>query len=293
MAKGKYIAFVDSDDYIDPEFLKVLYDMCETDLSEIAECDYICVKEYVGYMLPMRGQYNCKNSNEILHELCCIPNSTQHVVTWNKLYRRELFENIRFLEGKLHEDEFTTYKLIYNAKKISITNKYLYYYLKREGSITSSKSNKRLYDALEAINERCEFMRTHGFEEEYIASKETATYLYNQINNITDAAEKFTDKIAITLKKEDRIIIYGVGQSGKALFERLIQEHFSDIVLVDNRWYTPELRKMNVKPLNYLKDCEADIVVVAIKNIEIQNQIVDMLVDWGIKRDNIRIPTYS
>ena len=46
---------------------------------------------------------------------------------WNKLYKRELFNDIRFPKGKIHEDEFVTYKVFYRAKTVSYVNKELYY----------------------------------------------------------------------------------------------------------------------------------------------------------------------
>ena len=47
------------------------------------------------------------------------------IVVWNKMYKRSLFQKLRFPKGKIHEDEFLTYKLLYNAKKVG----YMFHYI--------------------------------------------------------------------------------------------------------------------------------------------------------------------
>ena len=73
------------------------------------------------------------------------------VVVWNKLYKKELFKDIRFPLGKIHEDEFTTYKILYNSKKIVMTSKPLYYYLQRSNSIMGEKFNVKRLDVIRSI----------------------------------------------------------------------------------------------------------------------------------------------
>ena len=82
-------------------------------------------------------------------------------MTWNKLYKKDLFDknNIYFPVGKLHEDNFTTYKLYYYANSISLTDKKLYYYLQRNNSIMGEKFNSKRLDILTAIEEVYDFFQ--------------------------------------------------------------------------------------------------------------------------------------
>ena len=70
------------------------------------------------------------------------------VIACNKLYRKNLFDKIRYKVGRLHEDEFLAHRILYNSKKITYVDNELYYYLQREGSIMSQKTYKRKVDAL-------------------------------------------------------------------------------------------------------------------------------------------------
>ena len=83
----------------------------------------------------------------------------EFVVAWNKLYRREFFftpEHIRYPVGRLHEDEFTTYKLLYAANRVVFVKKPLYFYVQREGSITASYTERNLEDYAKAV---CEYVK--------------------------------------------------------------------------------------------------------------------------------------
>jgi len=83
--------------------------------------------------------------------------SVNFVVSWNKLYKTELFKGIRYPIGKTREDEFTTYKLIYKSKRIAITEKVMYYYFLNENSIMHDQSLKKELDFADAMENRIVF----------------------------------------------------------------------------------------------------------------------------------------
>ena len=78
----------------------------------------------------------------------------QSTVAWNKMYKTELFKDIKFPYGKLHEDEFTTYKLYYICSKVVMTSEILYYYRYVPNSIMNKKFNKKRLDGISALEER-------------------------------------------------------------------------------------------------------------------------------------------
>lgn len=145
IATGEYISFIDSDDYIDQKFYEVLLNLILTNDADIAQCDFLKVSEAESSMDKVS---NC-NDREIITlnnyeslERLYNGNHERTVVVWNKLYKREVLEEIYFPVGKIHEDDFTTYKVLYNASKIVITSDKMYYYLQREDSIMGSQNNK-------------------------------------------------------------------------------------------------------------------------------------------------------
>ena len=165
-ASGEYLAFVDSDDYVSPHFIEELYQLLQDTGCAIGQCRFSYVK---GDGLVEEGDSAfCIYRGESLMEQLYGPEekATCFVVAWNKLYRAELFKEtgIRYPEGRIHEDEATTYRLFHEAKKLAFLDRALYgYYTENGGSITSVFSAKRL-QWLTAHEERIAFLKKNGYE---------------------------------------------------------------------------------------------------------------------------------
>lgn len=165
-ASGEYLAFVDSDDYVSSYFIEELYQLLQDTGCAIGQCRFSYVK---GDGLVEEGDSAfCIYRGESLMEQLYGPEekATYFVVAWNKLYRAELFKEtgIRYPEGRIHEDEATTYRLFHEAKKLAFLDRALYgYYTENGGSITSVFSAKRL-QWLTAHEERIAFFKKNGYE---------------------------------------------------------------------------------------------------------------------------------
>jgi glycosyltransferase involved in cell wall biosynthesis len=137
-AKGEFLMFVDSDDFIHPQMMEILYQCCVEHNAEIAICKYSYIEEgekadiqpidrTAYHATVVSGRESCAR---IYTETVC-----ETVISWNKLYRRDSFETMRFPVGKIHEDEFVTYQILYEAERVAYVEAVLYYYLQRSGSI--------------------------------------------------------------------------------------------------------------------------------------------------------------
>lgn len=158
ICKGDYIAFVDSDDYIHLDMYNELITTMLKHNCDIVQCEHINVYEnqeveshYSNYI------YKEYNVEEALHSL--ILESPLRQVVWNKLYKRNIFDNLRFEVGKLNEDDFFTYQAFHICKKVGYINKVLYYYLIRNSSIMGTTFNIRRLDGLEARMNRYSFLK--------------------------------------------------------------------------------------------------------------------------------------
>lgn len=156
-AKGEYISFVDSDDYVDKTFLEKMYNQAISTKSDIVVCGYYAVNEITGtYKHLQKGNIDIFD-NSLFDSPTLLHNNAPYA--WNKIYHRSLFEknNILFPKGWIWEDIPTIYPLMACANKITkVDQPLIYYILKREGSITGTYSRKmlQLFQSLELLNNR-------------------------------------------------------------------------------------------------------------------------------------------
>ena len=163
-AKGKFLGFVDSDDYVHPRFYELLLQALKGEGADIAGCDVkkVCKTEKIEEkeQQPIRrAVYSGREATANLYDAQMYLKS---VVAWNKLYKKELFEEIRFPKGKLHEDEFTSYKLVYQSESVVYINRAYYFYFQREDGIMGKEQRKISPAVLEAYEEMERFFSEKG-----------------------------------------------------------------------------------------------------------------------------------
>lgn len=161
-ASGSYITFIDSDDIVNVDFIKSLYECLKTNKSDISVCDlsrFIEIDE-IECLADVHKRYEKTFSNvECIKSVYNSEAKGLSFIACAKLYKKTLFtkNNIYFPVGKIHEDIFTTYKLLFYAEKISYINDALYYYRERPNSIMQSKISKKNLDILAAVSSNCDF----------------------------------------------------------------------------------------------------------------------------------------
>ncbi len=153
ICKGKYVCFVDSDDFVNKTYLEYLYQMLVKDNSQMAVCSACWWVDENSYESCNVEQTLCLNSEES-YKLLFSKEKWFGVFAWNKLYKTELFDDVRYPEGFYFEDSGTTYKLVHKCEKISFGFEPQYYYRQqREGQITAVFSSKKIDDKLFFLNE--------------------------------------------------------------------------------------------------------------------------------------------
>ena len=160
-ADGDWIAFVDSDDYVDQRYLQALYDAVTRDDSDLSVCDFVPIREDRTIIERWGGLPNLTLSNKA-DMIRIIDSHWKIVPAWNKLYKAKLFDDLEFEKGKLHEDEFFIHRVLVKCNRITIISDALYYYLQRGGSITTTKNIQNQLDAFEALIQRCAFCQENG-----------------------------------------------------------------------------------------------------------------------------------
>lgn len=164
-ASGSYILFVDSDDFIHPDMIRVLYENMRETKADISVCGFLPVKdgEEVNFNTQEEQERKVFEGEEVMH--CLQYRNLLTVVAWNKLYKRSLFEQLRYPERKIHEDEFLIHRLLDMCDRIVFTDRKLYYYLQRGGSIMGTLNWKSVEDGWQAYEERLIFLLDHDYHQ--------------------------------------------------------------------------------------------------------------------------------
>lgn len=166
-ASGSYLTFLDSDDWIHESYIAYLYGLLRDNAAEISLCKFLKVINEEVPIEPSEGKVDVLSNDAVLERYIDLGDvfHPQLVMACGKLFKAELFDTIRFPVGRLHEDEFTTYKLFHYAKKTVLSTKPLYYYWQREDSIMGlGFKTKNKLDYLDALAERASFFHDEGRE---------------------------------------------------------------------------------------------------------------------------------
>lgn len=165
-ASGAYLFFMDSDDVIHPDTLRILYECIEKTGAEISVGEFTRFSEENSItFLPWDENYTVLTNLEALDSFFDGRESLHSLVSvCCKLIRRDLFDGIRFPVGRLFEDEFTTYKLYYHAAKTVFCGDTLYYYFVNDNGITRNLTMDKRFDEYDAQWERIKFFQEYGLD---------------------------------------------------------------------------------------------------------------------------------
>ena len=156
-ATGDFIAFLDSDDYIEKNAYEKMYNKAIEENADYVECDFLW--EFPN-KIRVDKQYPYKNKKEML--------SFVRVVAWNKLIKRQLItdNNLEFPKGLRYEDVEFTYKLIPFINKFAYVDKPFIHYVQREGSIANVQ-NERTAEIFTVLDNVIEFYKKNNIYEKY------------------------------------------------------------------------------------------------------------------------------
>ena len=170
-ARGEYLFFLDSDDYIAPETLETLYHHAKEHDLDMVIFNYTKVDEEGRPIITTDFGNAILSKDEAFRKILSLKTSP---MACNKLYKKYLFAdfNIRYPEKFLHEDINIAYKLGWHAEKVGFIDKSFYYWLTRTGSITQKFTFDHINDVISSLLQMKQFLQEHNafdtYKTEYI-----------------------------------------------------------------------------------------------------------------------------
>lgn len=205
IATGDYIAFVDSDDWILPNAIERMHRAYATSCADLVVCNFGLFYEQL-FLGERRAESNIEDevlTQEQLMNKCC-KHSDWYIVPWNKLYKKSIFDVLRFLVGYRHEDEAIFHYVIEKCKTIATVSDRLYIYRQSSGSIMGSGLSIESTDILYALGDRLRCARKHRwheYEKALAAFYETKFWELYHLFSEDKGNEKYTKRMESSLKK--------------------------------------------------------------------------------------------
>lgn len=166
---GSYVTFVDSDDWIEQDYVEVLYNKLTEYQADVSVGNYYSYNEDEGmYYFHINGDsyYEKVFDNVSIFENLYESQEMKSfalISAWGKLYKASLFDYIRFDKGKLGEDGYMNQKLYLLVQKVIYINQGLYAYRQRSGSITKTWTEKWMHALVDAMSERITLLANMGY----------------------------------------------------------------------------------------------------------------------------------
>ena len=156
IAVGNYIQFIDSDDYIDDDMIETLYNLIIENDADISMCSNYILKDGIKSCECSNKKY-IYDRREALKEI--LIDETVRSYSWNKLAKKELFDEIRFPSKRVFEDVLTTPKLFEKSNKVVFLDTPKYYYRQRNGSILNKQTKQLRLQYINAAMEINQFIK--------------------------------------------------------------------------------------------------------------------------------------
>ena len=156
---SEWIGFIDSDDWVAPMYLEALLGSAVQSGTDIAICRY---ENTNGEKLPEFDDWTAsvREAGDLF-----LNDNVMSTVPWGKLIRRIYYKKIRFPEGKIYEDEYMMYRILFHARQAAVVDQPFYAYYQNSNGITKGEWSVKRLDILEALERQVSYLGRNGFHE--------------------------------------------------------------------------------------------------------------------------------
>ena len=155
-ANGKYITFIDSDDYIKNDYVEFLYNLIIENDVMISICSHTVIYDTGLKIEKETGEFSVLDTKTAIKRILYDDNID--ISAWAKMYDIKLFDDIEYPKGRLFEDSAVTCRILSKCEKVAIGSKSKYFYMIRSDSITNAKFNKKKMDLITSTEEMGQYI---------------------------------------------------------------------------------------------------------------------------------------
>ena len=155
---SQWVTFIDSDDWVHPQMLEQLLRAALENETSVSVCGYAETSGDEPVVMPDVLKPQIWKTEEFF-----LQSFTNAIIAWGKLYRKECFREIRYPVGKVHEDEYTTYRILFSYPQIAVIPAPLYAYYINPAGITKSVQTIKRYDVIQAYDDQISFFLKERF----------------------------------------------------------------------------------------------------------------------------------
>ncbi len=153
VAKGEYITFIDSDDIVDWTYLQRLYSAIINNNADASVCGFYEFTNTPMASVPATDSISFYTGRDYCKCMYDHSIAVDYVIACAKMWKKDVFDTVRFPVGRRHEDNATTYRLMYNLNKIAVVSDKLYGYYINDKGLTKSNFSLTRYDSIIALSE--------------------------------------------------------------------------------------------------------------------------------------------
>lgn len=301
-ATGKYISFVDGDDWVDKYYLDILYKLMETSACDLVVTGHF--REFDGKIETispkLAGTYGASEiKSSILPNAIYNGSFCEHGIStyvWNKLFKRTLLAKILYdvpNEIIMGEDAAITYAYLSISERLTISSIPLYYYRQRHDSIVKSIENpKTEYYRLGLLVHFLQSKLQKVLDEKNLKEQLTC-YLYSQIlvrsgGLIYDENGAILCNPFLHVAPKSKVVVYSSGSFGQHILSTNSKHHFFEIVKwIDLDYHELQIGGNFVKPISSFNNAEFDHLIIATINPSYYDWIKEELILMGIDKKKI------
>lgn len=296
-AKGKYVAFVDGDDWVDKYYLDVLYKLAEANTSDLVVTGHF--REFNGKIETIKpksaASYNeSEIKSSILPKAIYTGEFCEHGIStyvWNKLFKKELLEQILYDVPNdiiMGEDAAITYAYLSISKHLTISRIPLYYYRQRHDSIVKSIEDPKMeYYRLGLLMNFLKSKLSQVLDEKNL-NNQIKFYLYSQIlvrsgGLIQNESGGIAFNPFLATEKGSKIVVYSSGSFGQHILSTNLKTKYFEIV----KWIDVDFHQLNiggnfVQPISSVSNIDFDALIIASNNPYFYQSIKTELALMGI-----------